>query len=149
MINISIVSFAASFSLDYQIFKPDLQASFRIQKSSFQLRMNLISIIIIIGMKNAKRFLRENPNESKIVAAKIFNVKANTLSVFIRRDSIESKRDEHNKILQNHEINAFDDFIRSLLTHDIAFTCELVFSAIVDLKRAHHRETSSKRCEAR
>ncbi len=74
--------------------------------------MNLIFIIIIIEMKNTKRFLMKNSIESKIVAAKIFNVNANTLSVFIRRDSIESKRDEHNKILQDHEINALDDFIR-------------------------------------
>ncbi len=81
MINISIFSFAVSLSLDYQIFKFDLQASFRINSlffSSDQIRMNLIFIIIIIEMKNAKRFLRENSIESKIVAAKIYNVKTNT-----------------------------------------------------------------------
>ncbi len=60
-------------------------------------------------MENAKRFLRENPTESKAVAAKIFNVKANTLSVSIRRDSVGSKRGGHNKILQDHEINVLDD----------------------------------------
>jgi hypothetical protein len=80
--------------------------------------MNLIFIIIIIEMKNAKKFLRENLTESKTVAAKIFNVNEKTLTESIRRDS-SVKKEEHNKILQNHEINVLDDFIRSLLKHEI------------------------------
>jgi hypothetical protein len=106
--------------------------------------MNLIFIIITVEMKNAKKFLRENLTESKAVAARIFNVNANSLINFIKRDS-DQKNESHNKILQNHEINALDDFIRSLLKHSILFTCVIVFSAIVSLKRAHHRSTSSKR----
>jgi uncharacterized protein YcbK (DUF882 family) len=97
--------------------------------------MNLIFIIIIIEMKNAKKFLRENFTESKAVAAKIFNVNEKTLTESIRRDS-SVKKEEHNKILQNHEINALDDFIRSLLRHEILSISQIVFSAIVDLKRA-------------
>ncbi len=95
-------------------------------------------------MKKAKKFLKENLIESKVVAAKIFNVNEKTLSTFIRRDSDE-KNEKHNKILQNHEINAFDDFIRSLLKHEILSISQIVFSAIVDLKRTHRLKTFSKR----
>jgi uncharacterized protein YcbK (DUF882 family) len=106
--------------------------------------MNLIFIIIIIEMKNAKKFLKDNLTESKAVAAKIFNVNEKTLIEFIRRDS-EIKKEKHNKILQNHEINALDDFIRSLLKHEILSISQIVFSAIVNLKRAHRLKTLSKR----
>jgi hypothetical protein len=34
-------------------------------------------------MENAKKFLRENPTESKAVAARIFNVNVNSLITFI------------------------------------------------------------------
>jgi uncharacterized protein YcbK (DUF882 family) len=106
--------------------------------------MNLIFIIIIIEIKNAKKFLKDNLTESKTVAARIFNVNEKTLIEFIRRDS-EIKKEEHNKILQNHEINALDDFIRSLLKHEILSISQIVFSAIVDLKRAHRLKTLSKK----
>jgi uncharacterized protein YcbK (DUF882 family) len=105
--------------------------------------MNII-IFIVIAMKKAKKFWKENLTESKVVAAKIFNVNERTLNTFIRRDSDE-KNEEHNKILQNHEINAFDDFIRSLLRHEILSISQIVFSAIVDLKRTHRFKTFSKR----
>jgi uncharacterized protein YcbK (DUF882 family) len=95
-------------------------------------------------MKNAKKFLKENFTKSKAIAAKIFNVKASSLINFIKRDS-DQKNEDQNKILQNHEINALDDFIRSLLKHEILFTSEIVFSAIVRLKRVYRRSASSKR----
>ncbi len=106
--------------------------------------MDLISTTTILGMENAKKFLRENLTESRAVAARIFHVNVKSLINFINRES-DQKNERHNKILQDHEKNALDDFIRSLLRHEISSTSELVFSAIVDLKRAHHRETSSKR----
>ncbi len=53
--------------------------------------------------------------------------------------------EKHNKMLQNHEINVFDDFIRSLLKYEILFINKIVFSAIMRFKRAHHRQTSSKK----
>ncbi len=106
--------------------------------------MDLIFIIIIVEMKNAKKFLRENLTESQVVAAKIFNVNRKSLNSFIKRGSDE-KNEEQNKMLQNHEINAFDDFIRSLLKHEILSISQLVFSAIVNLKRAHNCQASSKR----
>ncbi len=89
-------------------------------------------------MENAKKFLRENSTESKAVAARIFNVNANSLISFIKRGSGQ-KNEGHNKILQNHEINALDDFIRSLLKHEILPTSGIVFSGIVGLKRAYRR----------
>jgi uncharacterized protein YcbK (DUF882 family) len=91
--------------------------------------MNPISTTTTVGMKNAKKFLRENPTESKAVAAKIFNVNARSLSAFIQRDS-DAKNGDNNKMLQNHEINALDDFIRSLLKHEILSISQIVFSAI-------------------
>jgi uncharacterized protein YcbK (DUF882 family) len=87
-------------------------------------------------MNKAKKFLKENLTESKAVAAKIFNVNEKTLTEFIQCNSDE-KKEKHNKILQNHEINALDDFIRSLLRHEILLISQIVFSAIVSLKRAH------------
>jgi stalled ribosome rescue protein Dom34 len=89
-------------------------------------------------VNQAKKFLRENPTESQVVAAKIFNVNRKSLNAFIKRGSGE-KHEGHNKVLQDHEINALDDFIRSLLKHEILPTSEIVFSAIVGLKRAHRR----------
>jgi hypothetical protein len=127
----------------YLIFKLIINPLFEPKQAPFS-SMNLIFIIIIIEMENAKKFLRKNPTESKAVAAKIFNVNERTLSTFIRRDSGE-KNEEHNKILQDHEINALDDFIRSLLRHGILSTSQIVFSAIVDLKRAHRLKAPSKR----
>ncbi len=96
--------------------------------------------------RNEKReeIFERNLTESKSIAARIFNVNANSLISFIKRDS-DQKNENHNKKLQNHKINAFDNFIRSLLKHSILFTCVIVFNAIVNLKRAHHRSTSSKR----
>jgi uncharacterized protein YcbK (DUF882 family) len=88
--------------------------------------------------------LRKNLTESKAIAAKIFNVNVNSLIIFIKRDS-DQKNESQNKILQNHEINALDDFIRSLLKHEILSTSEIVFSAIMRLKRAYRRSASSKR----
>jgi hypothetical protein len=53
-------------------------------------------------MKNAKKFLRENPTESRALAAKIFNENVKTLTASIQRGSDE-KNEEHNKVLQGHE----------------------------------------------
>jgi hypothetical protein len=49
--------------------------------------MDPISTTTTVEMENAKKFLRENLTESKAVAARIFNVNANSLISSIRRDS--------------------------------------------------------------
>ncbi len=95
-------------------------------------------------MKNAKKFLRKNLTESRAVAAKIFNVVVKTLTASIKRES-DAKNESQNKVLQDHEKNALDDFIRSLLQHEISSTSEVVFSVIMRLKRSHRLKTSSKR----
>jgi uncharacterized protein YcbK (DUF882 family) len=83
-------------------------------------------------MNQAKKFLKENHTESQVVAAKIFNVNRKFLNSFIKRGSGE-KNEKQNKMLQNHEINALDDFIRSFLKQEILPISEIVFSAIVRL----------------
>jgi hypothetical protein len=143
-----IISFAAPLTLNYQISKLHLQPIckplFGSKQTPFQIRMNRISTTITLGMEQAKKFLKENPTESRAVAARIFNVNVKTLTAFIQR-GLGKKNEGHNKVLQDHEINALDDFIRSLLRHEISSISQLVFSAIVGLKRAHHCEASSKR----
>ncbi len=45
-------------------------------------------------------------------------------------------------MLQNYEKNAFYNFIRSLLKHEILFIKEIVFSVIIRLKRVSRRLTT-------
>jgi hypothetical protein len=75
--------------------------------------------------------MRKNLKKSRAVAAKIFNVNIKTLFVFIHRVS-NNKLDEQNKMLQDHEKNAFDNLIRSLLRHEILLISQLIFNAIVN-----------------
>jgi hypothetical protein len=100
--------------------------------------------MIIIEMKNVTKILKENFTESISVAVKILNVNRRTLNVFIQRNS-DAKNEKQNKMLQNHEKNVFDDFIRSLLKHEILSINEIIFSVIMRLKRVYHLETSSKK----
>ncbi len=64
-------------------------------------------------MKKAKKFLRENPTESRAVAAKIFNVNAKTLNAFIRRDS-----DMKNENVSSSQLVALDAQYASVLESD-------------------------------
>ena len=57
-------------------------------------------------LKNAKKFLIENPTESRITAARIFGVNRNALAASIRRDSGEKKGGQ-NKILSDHDAKLF------------------------------------------
>ena len=96
----------------------------------------LVSTSISTPMENAKRFLIENPTESKTTAARIFGLNVKTLTASICRGSGEKHRGQ-NQILKDHEIKAIDYFIRSLLAHEIPPTHQIIFNAIVGLKRAH------------
>ena len=58
------------------------------------------------------------------------------MTASIHRGSGE-KHGGQNQILKDHEIKAIDCFIRSLLTHGIPPTHQIIFNAIVSLKRAH------------
>jgi hypothetical protein len=50
-----------------------------------------------------------------------------TLIIFIKRDS-DTKNEEYDKVLQNHEENVLDNIIQSLLRHEIVSISQLVFS---------------------
>ena len=82
-------------------------------------------------LNNAKQFLIENPLESKICAARIFDIPRNTLQSSLAQNSASNeveKRGGHNKILEKHQI------IRSLLTYSVQVTHELIFNAIEVLR---------------
>ena len=85
----------------------------------------------------AKDFLFNNPTESKACAARIFGLSIDTLKSSIRRDSPNKidRRGGHNKVLEQHQVEAIHKFIRSLLTHDIPPTKTLLFTSIQHLKR--------------
>ena len=87
---------------------------------------------------DAKQFLTENPTESKAVASRVYGLNVKTLISSMRRGSGGGKRGGHNKILEAHQVRAVDHFIRSLLAHGIQPTHEVVFNAILSLKRAHN-----------
>jgi hypothetical protein len=132
----------------YLIFKLIINLLFESKQVSFSSQYSSSSSssssFIVIAMNQAKKFLKKNLTESQVVAAKIFNVNRKSLNVFIKRDS-DAKHKRHNKMLQNHEINTFDDFIRSYLKHEILFINEIIFSVIMRLKRTHRLKTSSKK----
>jgi hypothetical protein len=98
-------------------------------------------IVLVSTLADAKKFLKENSTESKIVAIRIFNVSVKRLIKSISRNS-EDIREEQNKILESHQERAIHDFIRSLLLHELQSTRELVFNAIVSLKRLQSSKDS-------
>ena len=95
---------------------------------------------IALRIASAKQFLADNPTESKAVASRIYGLNPKTLIGSIRRNPTGGKQGGHNAILKPHEIKAVYQFIRSLLLHDIPPSYEVVFGAILSLKRAHNPE---------
>lgn len=83
----------------------------------------------------AKQFLKENPDEQSVTAARIYDLKPTTLYSQLAREPTGT-RGGQNRILQEHHVRAIHDFIRSLLTYQIQPTHTLVFNAICHLKRA-------------
>jgi hypothetical protein len=84
---------------------------------------------------NTKRLLKENLIEIIAYAARIYDLIEITLYNSIRRQNDEkTRREEHNKILSQDEINAFYNLIRSLLICDILSTHNLILEAIFFLK---------------
>jgi hypothetical protein len=95
------------------------------------------SVSILSFMKEAKKFLLENSSETQTTTIIIHNVNVKSLIAFIRRQ-FKKKRERHNLILKKHEVKTIDDYIRSLLTHEISSTYDIVFNAIVSLKKTHN-----------
>ena len=86
---------------------------------------------------SAKEFLRENPDEKPITAARIFEIKPTSLNSSLTRKTF-SKHGGHNKILQQHYTKALHSYIRSLLAYGIQPTFPLVYNSIYNLKRAQN-----------
>jgi hypothetical protein len=84
-----------------------------------------------------------NPTEKRVIAARIHDVNVKTLTAFINRNS-NKKHEEHNKILEKHEEEVIEKFIRSLLICNILLTTEMMYGAVVSLKRAHNRSAPTK-----
>jgi hypothetical protein len=85
-------------------------------------------------IRKAKDFLRDNPDEQQVTAARIYNLHRTTLTSAIHRP-----HDQHggqNKILQGPQKQALHLFIRSLLAHGIEPTHQLIYNSICSLKRA-------------
>jgi uncharacterized protein YcbK (DUF882 family) len=93
-------------------------------------------------IENAKQFLKENSIEIIACVARIYDLIEITLYSSLSREKNEaeklsvSRREEHNKILSQDEINALHDLIKSLLINDISSTHNLLFEVICFLKRA-------------
>ena len=88
-----------------------------------------------VRIVSAKKFLQKNPEETKACAARIFNLSMKTIKSSIKRQS-ENQRERHNQILNVHQTQIMHQFIRSLLTHEIQSTHDLMFDAIRSLKCA-------------
>jgi hypothetical protein len=94
-----------------------------------------------IAMNEIKNFLRENLIESIAVTAKIFKIKYIILTKLIARDKetiIVAKREEHNRILNEQQEQIIQRFIRSLITHEILLTHDIVYEAIISMRRAYN-----------
>ena len=88
-------------------------------------------------LEKAKEFLTNHPKESKTTAARIYNINVKTLTSSIRRPE-GRKNGGQNQILREHEARSITGFIKSLLMHGILPTHQMVFKAIVSLKKAHN-----------
>ena len=76
----------------------------------------------------------KNSIENKVAINKIYDLNMKTLIAFIRRNTINPKTKNQNKILKNHEIEIIHQFIRFLLLHNIRFIHEIVFSIYFEFK---------------
>jgi hypothetical protein len=82
---------------------------------------------------HAKEFLKENPNEMLVTAARIFHIKPTTLNSSLIRKTF-SIHSGYNKVLQQHHVEALYSYIRSLLAYGIQTTFLLVYNSINNLK---------------
>jgi hypothetical protein len=94
-----------------------------------------------IAMNEAKQFLLENPTENIAIAARFFKLKY-TLAKFIARearkvDAVNKKREGQNRVLNDQQKQTIQSFIRSLITHEILLTYDLVYDVIINMLRAY------------
>jgi uncharacterized protein YcbK (DUF882 family) len=101
-------------------------------------------------IENAKQFLKENLIEIIACVARIYDLIEITLYSSLSRKKNEaektsSKREEHNKILQSHKVNALHELIKSLLMNDISSTHNLLFELICLLKNKEESNSLTRR----
>ena len=96
------------------------------------------------AVEDARKFLIENPTEKKVTAARIYNLNYDTFKSSLRRES-GRKRGGHNKVLNEQETEAIHQRINSLLMHGILPTHEVIFTFVVNLKRARDCKSPTRR----
>jgi hypothetical protein len=92
-------------------------------------------------LAKAMEFLNENPDEKPITATRIYKLPPSSLYSAIDRAGSTGSHGGHNKILMAHHEMAIREFAMSLLSHEIQPTPQLIFQAIIDLKRAQMQST--------
>ena len=97
---------------------------------------------LITRVRLAKAFLKDNPTEKPIAAARIFALYPSTLYSSLDRSST-IQHSGHNKVLQEHYKEALHQFIRSLLSNGIQPTYQLIYNSICNLKRAQDPTTKA------
>jgi uncharacterized protein YcbK (DUF882 family) len=101
-------------------------------------------------IENAKQFLKDNFIEIIACAARIYDLIEITLYNSINRQKKENedqkkRHEDNNKILQQHEINAFYKLIKSLFMNDISSTHNLLFEVICFLKNKEESNSLTRR----
>ena len=103
-----------------------------------------IEIVVLMSfscrLEKVKKFLMKNFDESKFVTVKIYEVNVKTLISFMRRMKNMREREKAILILKYSQNKIIHQFIRSLLTHEIQSTHEVVYSVILSLKRAQNSD---------
>jgi hypothetical protein len=91
-------------------------------------------------LSKAMEFLKQNPDEKPITATRIYKLPPSSLYSAIDRAGNTGivSRGGQNKILMPHHEVAVREFAMSLLSHGIQPTPQLIFQAIIDLKRAQN-----------
>jgi hypothetical protein len=101
-------------------------------------------------IENAKQFLKDNLIEIIACAVRIYDLIEIILYNSLSRKKNEaektsSRRAEHNKILQLHEMNVLHELIKSLFMNDISSTHNLLFEVICFLKNKEESNLSTRR----
>jgi hypothetical protein len=101
-----------------------------------------------IAMNEIKNFLRENLIESITVIAKIFKIKYIILIKSIARDKetiIVAKREKHNRVLNEQQEQIIQRFIRSLITHEILLTHDIMYEVIISMRKTYNCDALFKK----
>jgi hypothetical protein len=99
-------------------------------------RIDITAVPLKQRIHNAKQFLRDEPDEQKVTAARIFALTKSTLCSSIDREKEPPKQHGgQNKILNEIQTAAILEFIRSLLAYDVSPTRGIIQNAILNLKR--------------